>query len=47
MYQEMVEREGYSKKQVAKIKSVLRKISVARKKPAFRAAVKQFIKETT
>ena len=46
MYQKTIEKEGYSKKQLDKIKAVLRKIDMARKDPAILRSARQIIKES-
>ncbi|HLC79486.1 MAG TPA: hypothetical protein VJG83_03565 [archaeon] len=48
MYQKTVEKqEGYSKKQLARIKAVLRKIDRVRKDPEVLKSARQMIKEST
>ena len=48
MYQKTVEKEAYSKADLAKIKRVLKKGNDAfRKDPEFRKALNAFIRETT
>ena len=48
MFQKTVEREKpYSKADIAKLKKIGREIKEAKKDPEYRAALRQFIKETT
>ncbi len=48
MFQKTVEREKpYSKADIAKLRKVGRELKEAKKDPKFRAALRQFIKETT
>jgi len=47
MYQKTVEREGYSKADLKRLKAVGRRINVLQKRPGFRAVVKKFIELTT
>ncbi len=48
MYQKTVEKEGYSKKEIIKMRKALKSgIHAYRKDPEFRKALKAFIKETT
>lgn len=47
MYQNTIEKEGYSRKELAKIERALQRgIRAYKKDPEFRKAVKAFIKET-
>ena len=47
MYQKTVVKEGYSKKQLTKIKAVLRKIDRARKDPEVLKSARQMAIEST
>lgn len=43
----LVERDGYTKEELARIERVLRKMKLAQKDPEFIKAAEEFVKETT
>lgn len=47
MYQKTVEKEGYSKADLKRLKAIGKRIGVLQKRPGFRNAVKKFIELTT